>query len=148
MRRAALPAALLAAVVLIGCGGDDGGGDGTSAPDSATTAPEASAAPPYGELSEPRCEAAEPNCAEARGEIAYVEGVDPDGDGDAHFVLLSGDGITAPGITVVDVAAELRPRPLPGPGDLLAAAGPVYPGSYGQEQIQATAIDFVRADGG
>ena len=66
--------------------------------------------------------------------------MDPDGDGDAHFVLLDRGGITAPGITVVDVAAGLRPRPLPGPGDELSAAGPVQTGSYGQRQIEADVV--------
>ncbi len=41
---------------------------------------------------------------------------------------------------MIDVARDLRPHPLPGPGDLIAAAGPVYPGSYGQHQIQATEV--------
>jgi hypothetical protein len=77
------------------------------------------------------------NCREATGRILYVERVDPDGDGDAHFVLLSPEGITAPGLTVVDVKRSLRPSPLPGPGERLSAAGPVYRGSYGQRQIEA-----------
>jgi hypothetical protein len=80
------------------------------------------------------------NCRSATGTIAYVERVDPDGDGDAHFVLLDSPGITATGITVVDVAAELRPHPLPGPGESLSAAGPVYRGSYGQRQIEADVV--------
>ena len=29
------------------------------------------------------------NCRAARGRVIYVEAVDPDGDGDAHFVLAS-----------------------------------------------------------
>ena len=84
------------------------------------------------------------DCETAGGEIVYVERVDPDGDGDAHFVLLSGDSITAPGLSVIDVRTDLRPDPLPGPGDLLAAAGPVYEGSYGQSQIQAEVIAVTR----
>ena len=76
--------------------------------------------------------------------MLYVERVDPDGDGDAHFVLISDESITAPGISVIDVRADLRPHPLPGPGALIAAAGPVFPGSYGQHQIQA---DEVRVAG-
>jgi hypothetical protein len=76
--------------------------------------------------------------------VLAVEAVDPDGDGDAHLVLLSGDAITAPGITVVDVARELRPHPLPGPGDAVAAVGPVFRGSYGQRQIQATELRVSR----
>jgi hypothetical protein len=90
--------------------------------------------------SPPACDPGAANCSAASGTIVYVERVDPDGDGDAHFVLLSDQGITAPGISVIDVARELRPDPLPGPGDLVAAAGPVYPGSYGQHQIQATEV--------
>lgn len=74
------------------------------------------------------------------GPIVYVEAVDPDGDGDAHFVLLDREGVTAPGITVVDVARELRPRPLPGIGDRLRAAGPVRTGRFGQLQVEATEV--------
>jgi len=70
----------------------------------------------------------------------FVERVDPDGDGDAHFVLASRDGVTAPGITVVDVRRGLRPKPLPAHGDRLSAAGPVFTGSYGQRQIEATEV--------
>jgi hypothetical protein len=148
----ALAATVLGCLVpLWGCGGDGGGtaATGTAAAPSppAVTAAQP-AALPYDRLDEPRCDPTLANCAEARGEIAYVERVDPDGDGDAHFVLLSADGITGPGISVIDVEASLRPRPLPEPGDLMAAAGPVYPGSLGQKQIQATAIDFVRVGGG
>jgi hypothetical protein len=94
--------------------------------------------------SPPQCPAAAANCHTAAGPILYVERVDPDGDGDAHFVLASREGITAPGISVIDVRADLRPHPLPGPGELLAAAGPVYRGSYGQRQIQADEVAFAR----
>ena len=72
--------------------------------------------------------------------MVYVEAVDPDGDGDAHFVLASDQSITAPGITVLDIEKNLRPHPLPGIGARLAAAGPVYRGSHGQRQIQATVL--------
>ncbi len=88
----------------------------------------------------PACDPGPANCAAASGTILFEQRVDPDGDGDAHFVLLSEEAITAPGISVIDVARDLRPRPLPGPGALLAAAGPVYPGSFGQHQIQATEV--------
>jgi hypothetical protein len=86
------------------------------------------------------CPADAANCTSATGTIVYVERVDPDGDGDAHFVLLDDGSVTAPGITVVDVAAGLRPRPLPGPGDTLSAAGPVLHGSFGQRQIEADVV--------
>ena len=87
-----------------------------------------------------RCPDTAGNCRSATGRIVYIEGVDPDGDGDAHFVLLSDESITAPGISAIDVARELRPEPLPQPGDLLSAAGPVYRGSFGQRQIEATEV--------
>jgi hypothetical protein len=70
--------------------------------------------------------------------------VDPDGDGDAHFVLASREGITAPGISVIDVRRDLRPHPLPGPGDRLSAAGLVQVGSHGQRQIEAVRVRVAR----
>ena len=70
-----------------------------------------------------------------------MERVDPDGDGDAHFVLLDPRGVTGPGISVVDLERALRPHPLPGPGDYMSAAGPVYRGSYGQRQIEADVVN-------
>jgi hypothetical protein len=76
--------------------------------------------------------------------VIYVEAVDPDGDGDAHFVLASEDSITLPGITVIDVEKELRPKRLPTPGDTVSAEGPVYRGSYGQRQIQAERLRVSR----
>ena len=76
--------------------------------------------------------------------ILYVEAVDPDGDGDAHFVLLSSQSVTGPGISVIDVGRDLRPDPLPGIGDEISAAGPVYRGSYGQRQIQAEELHVAR----
>jgi hypothetical protein len=85
------------------------------------------------------------NCRSATGVVLYVERVDPDGDGDAHFILASGQSITAPGISVVDVKRSLRPSPLPGRGDRLSAAGPVYRGSYGQRQIEAVELNVARA---
>ncbi len=119
-----------------------GGGESTpatqpAAATSTTTEPAARALVP------PPCPPSD-NCERASGEILYVERVDPDGDGDAHFVLLSRESITAPGVSVIDVRVDLRPSPLPRPGDQLAASGPVYEGSYGQRQIQADAIRFRR----
>jgi hypothetical protein len=86
------------------------------------------------------CPAGHPACRETVGRIAYVERHDPDGDGDAHFVVLDPQGITYRGITAIDVRAGLRPRPLPGPGDLISAAGPVQTGSFGQRQIHALVL--------
>lgn len=84
-----------------------------------------------------RCPPEVPECAETEGEIFYVEAVDPDGDGDAHFVIWDSQSITLPGLTAIDLEKSMRPDPLPGPGDLISAAGPVQTGSYGQSQIHA-----------
>ncbi|HET8815084.1 MAG TPA: hypothetical protein VFM51_09035 [Solirubrobacterales bacterium] len=84
-----------------------------------------------------RCPPSVPGCRVTEGRIVYVERVDPDGDGDAHFVIADPQGITLPGLTAIDVRAGLRPHPLPGPGDLISAAGQVQTGSYGQRQIHA-----------
>jgi hypothetical protein len=73
-----------------------------------------------------------------------VERVDADGDGDAHFVLASRDSITAPGISTIAVIRSLRPRPLPGPGDRLSAAGQVFRGRFGQKQIEAVELHVAR----
>lgn len=151
----ALPAAVFSALALVagGCGSDDeepqrvpaGEAQGANAETGGQ-----SAGPGAGEaaggsgkspsLTPPPCPADASNCAEASGQIIYVERVDPDGDGDAHFVLLSSESITGPGLSVIDVRPELRPSPLPRPGEQLAASGPVLRGSYGQKQIQADAI--------
>ncbi|HEX2435621.1 MAG TPA: hypothetical protein VHI76_03120 [Solirubrobacterales bacterium] len=87
-----------------------------------------------------QCPAGLAGCLEVSGTIVYVERVDPDGDGDAHFVLADTAGVTGTGITVVDVGPDLRPQPLPGIGDHLSAAGPLETGSYGQRQVAAVAL--------
>jgi hypothetical protein len=123
-----------------------GGGDGTS-DERTTTARETTAAERTDEpTTVPRatCPTGAANCRSASGRIIYVEAVDPDRDGDAHFVLASADSVTAPGISVIDVERQLRPRPLPGIGDEVSAAGPVYTGSYGQRQIQAEELHVAR----
>jgi hypothetical protein len=84
-----------------------------------------------------RCPRGVEGCRTALGRVVYVESVDPDGDGDLHVVLFGRDGITAPGLTAVDVRRGLRPRRDPRVGQLVTAAGPVQRGSYGQRQIHA-----------
>ena len=102
------------------------------------TTPSTSSAPPVA------CPAGLSGCHEVSGRIAYVEAVDPDGDGDAHFVLADPASVTGPGITVVDVRPGLRPQPLPGVGDSLSAAGALATGSYGQSQVEAVAVQVAR----
>ena len=47
-------------------------------------------------------------CRSGPGADRYVEAVDPDGDGDAHFVIAQPQGITLPGLTAIDVRRGLR----------------------------------------
>jgi hypothetical protein len=90
-----------------------------------------------------RCAAGAANCAAVTGRVLYIERVDPDGDGDAHYVLAGGN-VTARGLSVIDVRRHLRPRRLPRIGDLVSASGPVYEGSFGQRQIEATELHHQR----
>ena len=139
MRRIA--AALAALAALAGCSSGDDDEPRTTA--AAPAKPRAAA--PRPETPRPlHCPAGSGNCRAAAGRIVYVERVDPDGDGDAHFVLVSRESITGPGISVIDVRRDLRPSPLPGPGDWISAVGPVYEGSYGQRQIEAVRLRVQR----
>ncbi|HKO38114.1 MAG TPA: hypothetical protein VJU14_07075 [Solirubrobacterales bacterium] len=96
------------------------------------------------EVAPSHCPQGVPECRTTEGRIVYVERVDPDGDGDAHFVIADSQSITLPGLTAIDVRKGLRPHPLPGPGDLISAAGPVQTGSYGQSQIHALELHVAR----
>lgn len=140
---------LIAAALLTGCGDEQPAATGVRAPRPPSSAPAEARDGESGRseasvLEPARCPAGSENCEEASGTVLYVERVDPDGDGDAHFVLAGSAAITGPGISVIDVSADLRPDPLPGPGDALSAAGPVYVGSYGQRQIQADVVNVAR----
>jgi hypothetical protein len=144
----ALPLIVLALLVS-GCGGEDPVHRG--APPQASAEPDRSATPaaPSGRAPARRavrrahCPDGLDGCREATGRVLYVEAVDPDGDGDAHFVL-AGGRITAPGISTIAVRAELRPRRLPRAGDWISAAGVVWTGSYGQRQIEAEVLHVAR----
>ena len=135
--RVAVVVATLA--VAIGACGDDS--DETSDAQPAPTPPTTTAEKPN-HLKPAPCPPDLAGCRTVSGRIIYVEKIDPDGDGDAHFVLASDESPSGPGISVVDVAASLRPDPLPGVGDELSAAGTVARGSYGQRQIEAVEIRF------
>lgn len=127
-------AAVAGALLLLGAG--CGSGAGGTEPES-TAAPQAPERSVAESVAPSHCPGDLPSCRTTEGRIVYVERVDPDGDGDAHFVVVDRQGITLPGLTAIDVRAGLRPEPLPGPGDLISAAGPVQTGSYGQSQIHA-----------
>jgi hypothetical protein len=136
----------LAAIVaaLAGCGGD-GGSEPRSLPvDRGEQARPAPKGPGPQTVAPSRCPVDLPACRTTEGRIVFVERVDPDGDGDAHFVVADPQGITLPGLTAIDVRKGLRPDPLPGVGDLISAAGPVQTGSYGQSQIHALELHVAR----
>ncbi len=149
MRARAAPLVALA-LLCSGClGGNDDPAPAEPTPPPAEPAPAPQPTqtpePPRDEPLEPaRCPPELDNCRTASGRIVYVERVDPDGDGDAHFVLTSRQSITLPGISVIDVKRSLRPHPLPGRGDRISAAGPVYRGSFGQRQIEAIELHVAR----
>jgi len=129
----------LAAALAGGCGDD------AEEPVAARTEhPPPPAPAPAPKLRPARCPVDVAGCRVATGRIIYVERVDPDGDGDAHFVLASRASITAAGISAVDVRRGLRPKPLPDVGDRLSAAGPVQTGSYGQRQVHALRLRVAR----
>jgi hypothetical protein len=112
-----------------------------SHPDASSGAPKEQVTPT---VRPSHCPPGHPACRETVGRIVYVERVDPDGDGDAHFVIRDPQSITLPGLTAIDVRKGLRPHPLPGPGDEVSAAGPVQTGSYGQHQIHALELHVGR----
>jgi hypothetical protein len=136
---------IAAAALLCGCGAGSGEDDGVSrAAGDAPAAQEGRKGGPEPSVATARCPSSVSGCRSATGRIAYVERVDPDGDGDAHFVIVDLPGITLPGLTAIDVRRGLRPEPLPGPGDLVSAAGPVQVGSHGQSQIHALVLNVAR----
>ena len=147
----AVAGALAAALAAAGCGdGEPRLSEGGPAADRAATAERTGtreeASPRERRprrVRRARCPEDLPGCRTATGTVLYVEAVDPDGDGDAHYVLSGGD-ITFPGVSVIDVPVALRPRRLPRPGERVSAAGPVFRGSYGQRQIEAVVVHHER----
>lgn len=138
-RRLSTLAACVALLALgVGCGGGtEETGEGANAAATGRAEPAKPRHRPAETVAPSHCPAEMPTCLTTSGRIVYVERVDPDGDGDAHFVVIDPQGITLPGITAIDVRKGLRPHPLPAYGDLISAAGPVQTGSHGQSQIHA-----------
>jgi hypothetical protein len=128
---------IVALLVAAGCA-EDSAEPPRQAPGASAEAPRERA-----RVARAHCAAAAANCVAVTGRVLYVEAVDPDGDGDAHYVLAGGN-VTARGLSVIDVARDLRPRRLPRLGELVSAAGPVFTGSHGQRQIEATDLHHQR----
>lgn len=135
----------VAVVLLGGCGGGGEMAEKTARPVDSTPVATPPAKRPAETVADSHCPSGHPSCRTTKGRIVYVERVDPDGDGDAHFVIVDPQGITLPGLTAIDVRAGLRPHPLPGLGDLISAAGPVQTGSHGQSQVHALELHVAGA---
>ena len=90
-----------------------------------------------------RCPRDVARCRVVTGRVVLVETIDPDGDGDLHVVVAAG-GISAPGVTSIDIPPRLRPRRDPRLADVVSAAGPVQRGSIGQRQIHALDLAIAR----
>jgi hypothetical protein len=134
-----LAACLVLLAFVAACGGSD-----DPPPPRAAASPTPTPKPePRGSVERAHCPPDADNCAAVTGRVLYVEAVDPDGDGDAHYVV-AGGRVTAPGLSVIDVGKDLRPRRLPRRGELVSAAGPVFTGSYGQSQIEAVEVHHQR----
>jgi hypothetical protein len=134
-------AGLLVALVLLAVGAGCGHVEEETSSEEAQFVERSSSAEEHRAAAVPvtpsRCPSGHPACRSAEGRIVFVERVDPDGDGDAHFVIVDAQGITLSGLTAIDVRKALRPHPLPGVGNTISVAGPVQTGSYGQSQIHA-----------
>lgn len=137
---------LLIVALALGLAAACGGGDEAAPPSQETRADAtatARAPEPRATVRRARCDPGAANCTAVTGRVVLVEAVDPDGDGDAHYVLAGGD-VTAPGVSIIDVGPHLRPERLPRRGELVSAAGPVFTGSYGQRQIEAVVVHHQR----
>jgi hypothetical protein len=138
-------AALAGIAILVPISGCADGGSSTASTAGRSQASERSSLQsgegPAAKLPAAHCPPDLPDCRTTKGRIVYIERVDPDGDGDAHFVVSDPQGITLRGMTAIDVRKGLRPHPLPGLGEWISAAGPVQTGSYGQSQIHALELN-------
>lgn len=111
---------------------------------AATPTPRPRRTPTSSPLPAATCPDGAAGCRSVSGRVVFVESVDPDCDGDLHVVLTGRDGVTAAGITAVDVKPALRPERDPRIGDRVSAAGPVQPGSFGQAQVHALDLHLRR----
>jgi hypothetical protein len=78
-----------------------------------------------------------PACREVSGRVVYIEREDPDGDGDAHLVLLGRSSVTRRFITIVKIKRAERPRALPGWGSWVSAVGHGDLGASGRAELVA-----------
>ena len=72
-------------------------------------------------------------CGRAQGRVVYRQSDDPDGDGDAHLLVVAGRRLV---IVKLDPPAERRPA-LPGIGDRVDVVGTVDHGRMGLTELDA-----------
>jgi hypothetical protein len=134
---------LLALALALGACGHSDQPSAAQPPTATLTATPTPTPPPPRKVRRSHCPPDVVGCKTVRGEIIYVERVDPDGDGDLHVVVAAGS-LSLPGVTAIDVAKDLRPARDPRIGDQASAAGPLATGSYGQKQIEALEFRVLR----
>jgi hypothetical protein len=75
-------------------------------------------------------------CGAVGGRVVYVQGVDPDGDGDMHVALLSRQSLTYPAISVVKFERRVRPPHAPAIGSWMTAVGERYTGTHDDRNLR------------
>ena len=81
-----------------------------------------------------------PACREVSGRIVYIEREDPDGDGDAHLVLVGRSSVTKRFISIIKIGRPTRPRRLPGWGSWVSAVGHLDFGSHGRIELVTSRV--------
>jgi hypothetical protein len=134
--RAARLAPLLATLALAACGANV---DYTAVDATSTPAPAHAKQPKPPRTKRARCPRGIAGCVSVTGPVLFVEATDPDGDGDAHYVLSAGH-VTASGLTVLKIVKAKRPKRLARPGDIVSAAGTITVGSRAERQLSVLVL--------
>jgi hypothetical protein len=88
-----------------------------------------------------RCSApASSGCAVAQGRVVYIQRHDPDGGGDLHVILASGQSVSFPMLSIVKFQRGKHPHPPIGWGDWVSARGYLMRGSHQKEAV--VTIDY------
>jgi hypothetical protein len=85
-------------------------------------------------------------CRVVAGRVIYALSKDRrDARRPLHLVLASRSSGTAPGVSVVKIPPELRPRRVPGVGAWIAVAGLPHQGSNGEQSVTARRVAMAGA---
>ena len=83
-------------------------------------------------------------CHDVSGRVLRVDRSDSDGDGDLHLILSSRESVTWPGVSIVKIPANRRPRSIPGFGDWVEVLGYTYRGDHGEQLLGVVKLDRFR----